>query len=92
MPDYVPGLFSSCLVQQTLNRDLLDSYQGKLYSAVCFSVVSTLEKILRMSLVDPWLHDKDDGFPILYVQSHAARLPGDLVRDWLFRYFLGLES
>lgn len=38
-----------------------------------------------MSLVDPWLHEKGDGFPILYVRSHAARLPGGLVRDWLFR-------
>lgn len=46
---------------------------------------------LRMSLVDPWLHEKDDGFPILYVRSHAARLPGGLVRDWLFRCRVALE-
>ena len=38
-----------------------------------------------MSLVDPWLHEKGDGFPILYVRSHAARLPAGLVRDFLFR-------
>jgi hypothetical protein len=29
--------------------------------------------------VDPWLHELNDGFPLLYVRSHAARLPGDLV-------------
>lgn len=33
-------------------------------------------QILRLSLVDPWMHDKNDGFPLLYVRSHAARLPG----------------
>ena len=44
-----------------------------------------------MSLVDPWLHEKGDGFPILYVRSDAARLPGGLVRDWLFRCRVALE-
>jgi hypothetical protein len=33
-------------------------------------------QILRFSLVDPWMHDKNDGFPLLYIRSHAARLPG----------------
>ena len=33
-------------------------------------------QILRLSLVDPWMHDKKDGFPLLYIRSHAARLPG----------------
>lgn len=33
-------------------------------------------QILRLSLVDPWMHDKSDGFPLLYIRSHAARLPG----------------
>jgi hypothetical protein len=33
-------------------------------------------QILRLSLVDPWMHDKNDGFPLLYIRSHAARLPG----------------
>jgi hypothetical protein len=33
-------------------------------------------QILRFSLVDPWMHDKSDGFPLLYIRSHAARLPG----------------
>lgn len=46
----------------------------------------------RMSLVDPWLHEKNDGFPILYVRSHAARLPAGLVRDWLFRCRVMLEA
>jgi len=42
--------------------------------------------------VDPWLHEKNDGFPILYVRSHAARLPAGLVRDWLFRCRVMLEA
>eukprot|EP00877_Chromochloris_zofingiensis_P010644 jgi/Chrzof1/5833/Cz16g17160.t1 len=73
------------LVQNVKQLDILSSYQDQLYAAVCFSVINSLEKIFRMSLVDPWLHEKGDGFPILYVRSHAARLPGGLVRDWLFR-------
>jgi hypothetical protein len=49
-------------------------------------------RVPRLSLVDPWLHEKSDGFPILYVRSHAARLPGGLVRDWLFRCRVALEG
>lgn len=65
--------------------ELLSSYQDQLYAALCFSVINSIEKVLRMSLVDPWLHEKRDGFPILYVRSHAARLPGSVVKDWCFR-------
>ncbi len=39
--------------------NLLHSYQDQLYAAVCFSVLNSLEKILRMSLVggpSPYTH------------------------------------
>lgn len=46
----------------------------------------------RFSLVDPWLHEKGDGFPLLYVRSHAARLPGSVVRDFLVRCKVALAQ
>jgi hypothetical protein len=73
------------VLQRIDDLQLLSSYQDQLYAALCFCVLNSVEKLLRMSLVDPWMHDKGDGFPILYVRSHAARLPGGLIRDWIFR-------
>lgn len=70
---------------------LLTSYQDQLYAAVCFSVINTVEKVFRYSLVDPWMHERGDGFPLLYMRSHAARLPSSLVRDWLVRARLALQ-
>jgi hypothetical protein len=46
----------------------------------------------RFSVVDPWMHEKNDGFPLLYVRSHAARLPGSVVRDWLVRCKVALAA
>jgi hypothetical protein len=38
------------------------------------------------------MHEKNDGFPLLYVRSHAARLPGSVVRDWLVRCKVALAA
>eukprot|EP00878_Enallax_costatus_P032257 GHUV01035405.1.p1 GENE.GHUV01035405.1~~GHUV01035405.1.p1 ORF type:complete len:129 (-),score=18.66 GHUV01035405.1:182-568(-) len=46
----------------------------------------------RFSVVDPWMHEKGDGFPLLYVRSHAARLPGSVVRDFLVRCKVALAA
>jgi hypothetical protein len=75
-------------------RDLnvLTSYSDQLYAAVCFTVINSIEKVLRLSVVDPWMHDKGDGFPLLYVRSHAARLPGSFVRDFLVRCKVALAG
>lgn len=43
-------------------------------------------------MVNPWMHEKGDGFPLLYVRSHAARLPGSLVRDFLVRCKVALAA
>ncbi|KAI8472414.1 MAG: hypothetical protein J3K34DRAFT_519751 [Monoraphidium minutum] len=107
------------LVKDVRDINILSNYRDQLYAAVCFSVINSLEKILRLSMIDPWqhekndgfphpplptppltrlsmidpwLHEKNDGFPVLYVRSHAARLPGGLVRDWLFRCRVALEA
>lgn len=53
------------------------------WCCVCLCVCCTppnCMQILRFSLVDPWMHDKNDGFPLLYIRSHAARLPGRWVQ------------
>jgi len=51
--------------------------------ALTLCVIATVHvictQILRFSLVDPWMHDKNDGFPLLYIRSHAARLPARCV-------------
>jgi hypothetical protein len=53
--------------QDVLSLDVLHSYKDQLYGAVCFSVINSIEKILRMSLVRccdavhaPWV-----GQPVL---------------------------
>jgi len=61
-------------------------------AALFLAAANTLEKLARLSAVDPWAHDPGDGFPLLYVRSHAARLPGSLVRDWLFRCRCALQD
>ncbi|KAF8059651.1 NLRC3 [Scenedesmus sp. PABB004] len=71
---------------------LLTSYHDQLYAAVCLCAINSVEKILRFSVVDPWMHERGDGFPLLYVRSHAARLPGSLVRDWLVRVKVALSA
>ena len=38
--------------------DLLGNYRDHLYAAVCFSVINSIDKLLRISMVDPWLHPK----------------------------------
>jgi hypothetical protein len=38
------------------------------------------------------MHEKNDGFPLLYVRSHAARLHGSVVRDWLVRCKVALAA
>lgn len=41
---------------------------------------------VRFSLADPWMHAKlDDGYPLVYMRSNAARIPHGLVLNWLFR-------
>lgn len=78
--------------QDVKDFHLLTSYHDQLYAALCFTVINSIEKVLRFSVVDPWMHDKGDGFPLLYVRSHAARLPGSVVRDWLVRCKVMLAS
>uniref|UniRef100_A0A383WCR9 Uncharacterized protein n=1 Tax=Tetradesmus obliquus TaxID=3088 RepID=A0A383WCR9_TETOB len=80
------------LRKDVLNLDILTSYHDQLYAAVCFSVINSVEKMFRFSAVDPWMHEKNDGFPLLYVRSHAARLPGSVVRDWLVRCKVALAA
>jgi hypothetical protein len=53
---------------------------------------AALLRLRRFSIVDPWMHEKNDGFPLLYVRSHAARLPGSVVRDWLVRCKVALAA
>jgi hypothetical protein len=79
-------------LQQLGDLRALATYEGTLRAAVLLCAANTLEKLLRLSAVDPWAHDPGDGFPLLYVRSHAARLPGSLVRDWLFRCKLALAD
>ncbi len=43
-------------------------------------------RFIRMSLADPWLHPlNEDGYPLLYMRSNAARLPRAMVLDFVFR-------
>jgi hypothetical protein len=79
-------------LQQLGDLRALATYEGGLRAALLLAAANTLEKLLRLSAVDPWAHDPGDGFPLLYVRSHAARLPASLVRDWLFRCRLVLQS
>ncbi|KAJ9533559.1 hypothetical protein QJQ45_026619, partial [Haematococcus lacustris] len=61
-------------------------YQQQIWIALVFSVLNALEKWLRLSLADPWLHPRnDDRYPLLYMRSNASRLPRGLMMDWLFR-------
>ena len=59
--------------------------QDQVYAALVLSVLNSIEKLLRLTLADPWMHDGRDGFPLLYVRSNAARVPAALSRDWIFR-------
>lgn len=63
----------------------LTSYQDQVYAALVISILNCLDKILRMTQMDPWMHADMDGFPLLYVRSNAARLPWSITWDWLFR-------
>lgn len=61
--------------------------------ALAFSVLNACEKWIRYSLADPMLHpSNDDGYPLLYMRSNAARLPHGLVIDWLFRCVQGVRD
>ncbi|MEW5312149.1 MAG: hypothetical protein WDW38_003798 [Sanguina aurantia] len=69
-----------------LNTDL-----QQIYAAFALCVVNLIEKWIRFSLADPWLHPgSKDGYPLLYMRSNAARLPYALVADVIFRTNLQL--
>ncbi|KAG2432202.1 hypothetical protein HXX76_009121 [Chlamydomonas incerta] len=57
-----------------------------IYAAFVFAVLNVVDKFIRMSLADPWLHPlNEDGYPLLYMRSNAARLPRAMVLDFVFR-------
>ncbi|EFJ40909.1 hypothetical protein VOLCADRAFT_99266 [Volvox carteri f. nagariensis] len=57
-----------------------------IYAAFLLAVWNVVDKFIRLSLADPWLHPlNEDGYPLLYMRSNAARLPRALVLDFVFR-------
>ncbi|KAJ9533934.1 hypothetical protein QJQ45_027043 [Haematococcus lacustris] len=80
-------LYDGVVLQWIEFEDLdIQSYQQQIWIALVFSVLNALEKWLRLSLADPWLHPRnDDRYPLLYMRSNASRLPRGLMMDWLFR-------
>ncbi|GFH14456.1 uncharacterized protein HaLaN_10517 [Haematococcus lacustris] len=80
------SLVHSNTMIEGLTQMLLKGYQQQIWIALVFSVLNALEKWLRLSLADPWLHPRnDDRYPLLYMRSNASRLPRGLMMDWLFR-------
>ncbi|PNH08713.1 hypothetical protein TSOC_004708, partial [Tetrabaena socialis] len=56
------------------------------YAAFMLAVLNVVDKFVRLSLADPWLHPlNEDGYPLLYMRSNAARLPRALMLDFVFR-------
>ncbi|GFH07869.1 uncharacterized protein HaLaN_02735, partial [Haematococcus lacustris] len=81
------SLVHSNTMIEGLTQMLLKGYQQQIWIALVFSVLNALEKWLRLSLADPWLHPRnDDRYPLLYMRSNASRLPRGLMMDWLFRF------
>ncbi|GLC35012.1 hypothetical protein PLESTM_000269300 [Pleodorina starrii] len=57
-----------------------------IYAAFMLAVLNVVDKFIRLSLADPWLHPlNEDGYPLLYMRSNAARLPRALMLDFVFR-------
>ncbi|KXZ42886.1 hypothetical protein GPECTOR_113g298 [Gonium pectorale] len=57
-----------------------------IYAAFMLAVLNVVDKFIRLSLADPWLHPlNQDGYPLLYMRSNAARLPRALMLDFVFR-------
>jgi hypothetical protein len=49
--------------------------------ALIFSVLNALDKIVRVSFKDPWLHpSNDDRYPLLYMRRCVAELTCE--RSW----------
>ena len=71
-----------------LRRDLVQqtSMTSLVYGAFVLAVLNVVEKFVRLSMADPWLHaEHADGYPLLYMRSNAARLPRALQLDFIFR-------